>query len=101
MNEIFELLLTWEALFGLIAFILGVIGAKVGVEFVSDIKELFDLLSDYVGEESEGGRALTDDEKQVVKDKLYGIAYKVWMKYKDGIIAKIGKGLAKIKFWGQ
>ena len=101
MAEITEYILTFEFLFAALGTIIGLLAAKTGIELLSDVQEIFEAVSEAVKKDSESGRGLSPTERDDIKEHVFDLAYKVYGKYKGGILPTVAKGLSKLKFWGK
>lgn len=97
--EILQSLLTYETLFWVISGLLGILIAKTSIEFIADIKDIFDALKRAVEPEGPGGKKITPEETEEIKDEVFDLVYKVWDKHKNTILSKIGIIVGKLKFW--
>lgn len=97
--EALQDLFTLESLFWLISAILSLIIAKTSIDFISDIKDIFDALKKAVSPAGPGGKKVTPLEQEEIKNEVFDLVYKVWNKYSGGIISFAGKVISKLKFW--
>jgi len=92
--------LTPEMITGIIGFIVVAVAGKLGIDFITEIEKIFETIKQAFSEDSDQGSELSEAEKQVVKDELFGLALKFYGKYRKTVTGRLVKGISKFKFWG-
>jgi len=83
----------------LVVYVLGLVVAKTGLDFVVEIKGIAETYKQAKTPGSPGGPDVTDKELAEIEGKVADAVASVWDEYKDTIFGFLGRLFEKIAFW--
>lgn len=82
-----------------VVWIIGIVIAKTGLDFIGEIKDIVETYRDAKRPSSPGGTDVTDEELNKIRAEAAEAVEAVWDRYSSTIFGFLGRLYNKIAFW--